>query len=386
MSKPYYVTLTGSRNNAGDFLIRHRGHHLLRTLRPDRDVRDMNSWEPLTDAQVEEINGSAGLILLGGPALRQDLYPNVYPLVEDLSRITAPITIMGAGWKAYPGYWEDSRDYQYTEKSLSLLRRIEQSGLPISVRDYRTLNALKHSGVNAGVMTGCPALYVPDMIGTAFSGYDPSSIKKLVFSLGVNFVDSVTQEQQTKDIILALRSANPSAELNVAFHHSISAEDLREAYGARPRFAARHAAIIDWLKAENIAYTDISGGVEKMLALYEAADFHVGYRVHAHILMSSLSKPSVLLTEDGRGRGLKEVLGGLIFDSYRTKTMALVPRVLNKLGVLDMDRYPASPGVAKDIVDNLAYEAGVGAPRLGQTRGQIDRHFSVMKEFIARLP
>ena len=43
MSTPYYVTLTGSRNNAGDFLIRHRAHNLLRDLRPDRDIVDMDS-------------------------------------------------------------------------------------------------------------------------------------------------------------------------------------------------------------------------------------------------------------------------------------------------------------------------------------------------------
>ena len=42
-----YVLLTGSRNNAGDFLIKHRAMALLRALRPDRELIDRNAWEPI---------------------------------------------------------------------------------------------------------------------------------------------------------------------------------------------------------------------------------------------------------------------------------------------------------------------------------------------------
>lgn len=386
MSQPYYVTLTGSRNNAGDFLIRHRAHNLLRTLRPDRDLVDMNAWERLTDEQVSTINKSAALILLGGPALRQDMYPKVYPLVEDPDRIKVPITIMGAGWKAFPGYWEDSRNYPYTPQTLSLLQRIDRSGVPISVRDYRTLNALKLSGIDAGVMTGCPALYVPERIGTPFAGFRPAEVKSLVFSLGVNFVDSQSQEEQTKTVIRSLLNDYPQASLTVAFHHSISAEDLKQAYGSRPKFARKHEGMVNWLRENNIAYADISGGVDKLIALYDAADLHVGYRVHAHIFMCSLRKPSVLLTEDGRGRGLKDVLGGLIFDTYARKPTAIVPRALNELGMYELDKYPAFSGVGTDIVNALRYEAEYDAPRMELPATRIDRHYRVMKGYIDRLP
>lgn len=386
MSQAYYVTLTGSRNNAGDFLIRHRAYHLLRTLRPDRDLVDMNSWAALTDEQVATINRAEALILLGGPALRQDMYPEVYPLVDDLDRITVPITIMGAGWKAFPGYWEDSRRYPYTAKTLGLLRRIDRSGVAISVRDYRTLNALKLSGIDTGVMTGCPALYVPDRIGTPFTGLRPARVEQLVFSLGVNFVDSRSQEAQTKEIIVALVEAYPQAKVTVAFHHSISADDLRQAYGSRPKFARKHEGMVVWLQDRGIAYADISGGAEKLIDLYTVADLHVGYRVHAHIFMSSLRKPSVLLTEDGRGRGLKDVLGGLIFDTYAQKATALLPRALNEVGIYQLDKYPAFDGVATDIVNALDYEAAYGAPRLELPALRIDRHYGVMKGYLAQLP
>jgi len=109
-NRPYYVTLTGSKNNAGDFLIRYRAHNLLKALRPDREIVDYNAWEKLDEEKLAVINKAQALVLLGGPALRQNMYPEVYPLTDDLSKIKVPITIMGAGWKKEPGYWSDCGD------------------------------------------------------------------------------------------------------------------------------------------------------------------------------------------------------------------------------------------------------------------------------------
>lgn len=387
MSQPYYVTLTGSRNNAGDFLIRHRAHHLLSTLRPDRSVIDRNAWEPLTEKRLEEVNGAAGLMLLGGPALRKNMYPSVYPLLPDLDRIKVPITIMGAGWHALPGTWEDSRDYQFTNLTQKLLERVASDGAGLSVRDYRSLNALDRAGISGGMMTGCPALYVPEMIGKDFKGFPADGIQNLVFSLGVNFIGSAALERQAKAVISGLRSAFPAAKLTVAFHHSIDFESLKESYGAGQDLSARrHQQIVKWLEAEDIAYTDISGSADKLLALYEAADFHVGYRVHAHIFMCSRRKPSVLITEDGRGRGLKDVLGGVIFDSWAHRNLTVKERLLAKVGRAVRERRTAFMGIEQDVADIVKYETRLGAPRFAQPAGRIDLHYKVMKQYIRELP
>jgi polysaccharide pyruvyl transferase WcaK-like protein len=39
------------------------------------------------------------------------------------------------------------------------------------------------------------------------------------------------------------------------------------------------------------------------LELYGQVDLHVGYRVHAHLCALSRRRPSLLIAEDGRGRG-----------------------------------------------------------------------------------
>lgn len=387
MSKPYYVTLTGSRNNAGDFLIRHRGHALLRHLRPDRNIVDMNSWEAFTDEQLEIINGAVALILLGGPALRRNMYPGVYPLVDDLDRIKVPVTIMGAGWHASPGTWEDSREYTFTPATLRLLQRIDAGGIPLSVRDYRSLNALAVAGIDNGVMTGCPALFIPDKIGTPFTGFPSGEVKNLVISPGVTFIRSVALEQQLKDLIAELRSGFPAAKLTVAFHHSIQPEVLSKAYGAGQSVAAeRQLTLVKWLETQGIDYVDISGGVEKLMQVYDAADFHVGYRVHAHIFMSSQRKPSVLLTEDGRGRGLKDVLGGVIFDSWKKREYSVKERIRQRLTRQRPERYVAFSGIAADVKRIVRYENNFRFPRLAQPQKRIDLHYEMMEGYVLGLP
>jgi len=387
MSHPYYITLTGSRNNAGDFLIRHRAHNLLGALRPDRTLKDRNAWEPFTGERLEEVNGAAALILLGGPALRKNMYPEVYPLLPDLDRIKVPITIMGAGWHALPGTWEDSRNYHFTPPTQGLLERVAADGAGLSVRDYRSLNALDQAGISGGLMTGCPALYVPEMIGQPLGDWPEGGVKNLVFSLGVNFIGSTALERQAKEVIAGMRDAFPTAKFTVAFHHAIDFEALEASYGEGQKLSARrHREIVRWLEGEEIAYVDISGGVEKLIALYDAADFHVGYRVHAHIFMSSLRKPSVLLTEDGRGRALKDVLGGVIFDSWAPRNLTVKERLLAKAGRPVGERRMAFSGIEHDVAAIVAYETKHDSPRFGQPVERIDRHYGLMQRYLRGLP
>lgn len=387
MKEPYYITLTGSRNNAGDFLIRHRGHALLQHIRPDRRIVDRNAWEPITEERLEEINGAEALILLGGPALRRDMYPSVYPLVPDLSEITTPISIMGAGWHATPGTWEDSRTYRFTGPTATLLQRVAADGAGLSVRDYRSLNTLHRAGVSGALMTGCPALYVPEKLGTGFTGFTTEGPQKIVFSLGVNFIGSAVLQRQVIEVVEGIKTAFPAAELTVAFHHSIDFTKLTQAYGSGQELSARkHREIVRWLEEAGITYLDISGGVDRLIQLYTSADFHIGYRVHAHIFMSSQRKASVLITEDGRGRALKEVLGGVILDSYENRVVTAKERILAQLGWKIKDRVVAFSGIADDVADIVNYESIHNFPRFSQVGDRIDRYFPIMESYINGLP
>lgn len=52
-----------------------------------------------------------------------------------------------------------------------------------------------------------------------------------------------------------------------------------------------------------------------MKAFYLQMHLHIGYKFHAHILMTSWSKNSILFAKDGGGIALREVIGNSMIDS-----------------------------------------------------------------------
>jgi len=59
-------------------------------LRPDRDIIDLNAWEPFDSDRLEVINRSKALILMGGPALQKNMRPKIYPLCDRPQDIHTP--------------------------------------------------------------------------------------------------------------------------------------------------------------------------------------------------------------------------------------------------------------------------------------------------------
>src|SRR5690606_32660316 len=132
----YYVLLTGAKNNAGDFLIRERAIALLRRLRPDRELVNLDGWRPITDEQLELVNGAEALLLTGGPSVRPNMRPGVYSLRSRLEDIEVPITTLGVGWRSASGDWPRTRKVVFSPQSRELLDRMTHDGLSLSVRDY----------------------------------------------------------------------------------------------------------------------------------------------------------------------------------------------------------------------------------------------------------
>jgi hypothetical protein len=377
-----YVLLTGAKNNAGDFLIGQRASELFAWLRPDRDLIEYDRWKPLTDEQLEVINDSRALILTGGPALQPNMYPGIYPLVKDLQRITVPIIAMAIGCKSPYGSWEATHHYPLTEGSKRLLSRIENSGYASSVRDYHTLNVLYHHGYKNFLMTGCAALYSRPHIGKHF--VRPESIRNLSFSLGVSFFQSRKLDRANKQLILNLREAFPEARFTVVFHHSTDEKSYRATHNPNLKLVKAQHEIIEWLDRQGVDHVDVSGCVKKLLEHYEACDLHVGYRVHAHIFMVSISRPTVLIAEDSRGTALKDVIGGITFDgSLRDSTIPV--GLLRRLGLSSHD-FLESEKMPKDVGRQVLYEVERGFPRVGRHMAAIDAHFRVMSTFLEQLP
>lgn len=371
--KDQYVILTGSMNNAGDYLIKHRAKELFKQLRPDRLIVDYDAWKPFSSEQLDEVNNSRALILTGGPALQQGnkLRKVVYPMLNDLDKIKIPIIMMGIGYKGAHGTWDETVNYKIHDDSMELLQRINESGYQSGVRDYHTLNVLLNKGFSNFIMTGCPALYNRNHIGSEFQIVN--KINKIGFSLGVSCFRSPSMYRSMQEVINKIREGFSETELTVFFHHKIN-RDIR---------VQDH--MLRWLEKEQIAYEDISGTADLLIKAYASCDIHIGYRVHAHIFSSSVSKPSVLITEDGRASALRQVTGGLILDGYaRFKKKSLLQKAMHKLHLLDI--FEAQANVGNDLVSNLQYELANGMPRLSVTRKHIDHLYPSMKGFLEQLP
>lgn len=380
--KDQYVILTGAKNNAGDFLIKFRAKQLFASIRPDRNIVDFDAWKAFTREQLEEVNCSRALILTGGPSLNYNMRPDIYKITENLHNISVPIIAMGIGWKSQIGDWASTHHYKLSSETIQLLHRIEESGYSSSVRDYHTLNTLFSYGFKNFVMSGCPSLYSLEYIDKDI--IIPQQMKNVSFSMGVGFVRNSSMRNQTKSVILGLRDFFDSKNFKVVFHHSIGKEFL-SIYGTDDKFWNEHQEIISWLKKENISFVDISGSAENLIRHYENEDFHIGYRVHAHIFMSSISKPSVLINEDGRGKALKDVIGGFSLDAYQDRRLNLLYKILRKMR-FSADTYKAAECVPEDLEQNIWYEMKNDFPRLDHSRKSIDRHFRIMKSFIEQLP
>ncbi len=380
--KNQYVILTGAKHNAGDHLIKRRAQQIFSWLRPDRKIINLDGWKKFTPDNLKTVNESLALLLVGGPALQNGMYPNVYALTDSLEAIKPPIITMGIGWYSKKGTWEDTHHYFIDDKSKKLLRRIEESGYLSSVRDYHTLNVLQNHGLKNFIMTGCPALYEKNNLNNKV--IVPKNIKKIGFSLGVTMKSSKSMFEQMQNTFLMISELYPDAQVEVVFHHSPTQEYLNshgvntELYNAQKRY-------LDWIEKNGFKYVDISGSADKLIEYYLNVDLHIGYRVHAHIFMSSISKPSILLSEDGRGKGLEKVIGGLILDAYDDIVdYTFFRKVLRKLHI-QYDEYKDYRYLTQDLKQMIEYETKRGI-KLQQPRVEIDRHFEVMKKFIEQLP
>jgi hypothetical protein len=242
------------------------------------------------------------------------------------------------------------------------------------------MHVLQNYGVEDVLMTGCPALYDLKSIG------DPikiNGVNKINFSLGVGFVHSNGMEKSVKDLLLHLRNYFTNKHLSVKFHHSISSDFLNTP-DASSKLYKNNVRFSEWLDSVGIDYEDISGSAEKLIQSYTNCDLHIGYRVHAHIFMSSISKPSILIAEDGRGKALRSILGGIIFDGYTSYKDSFFLKVLKKMGLIDL--YDTDNNLPNLLIKTINTEMRNEMPRLKMPRKGIDQHFKVMEKFIDQLP
>lgn len=294
------VTLCGAYRNSGDHLIGDRARALLREhVSSDIVVVDRKAIEP---GHYDAFNRARAVLLTGGPAYQRAIYPKVYPL--ELSRITAPVIPYGLGWKAPVGKAVET--FKFEPEAEQFIRDVHARVPWSSARDPLTVQALSQAGVNNVLMTGCPAWY--DLASFEQTYAFNEEVKSLVLSMPAQMQPGV------RELMEWLTERFPKARRVASFHHGfIPSDDKvgRERAIDFARFSA-HAIRRGWRSVS------LAGSLEKMQNLYLSADFHIGYRVHAHLLCLSRRIASILINEDTRGAGQAHALGAPSLDLDKT--------------------------------------------------------------------
>jgi hypothetical protein len=368
------VLLSGAKKNIGDFIITDRARTLLERVLGD-EILWLPNWKTL-DGHEDEIASARAVVVAGGPGYRPGMYGTVYPLFSDpatLPRLGVKVRFLGLGWKGDPGDDFDLRHYRFAPRTMALVAALgERAGY--AARDHLSLDVLTRNGI-PGVMSGCPTWYHLDSLGRPLT--IPRAVRRLVFTPPQQklFV------AQSREILRGLRAMLPEAEIVVAFHRGIEADEH-----TTPAAAAalkRYAAFADDLGCR---VEDVSSDLSR-IAFYDECDLHVGYRLHGHLFFISKRRPSVLIEEDGRGRGATEALGTPGIRAWELTWSSRVARTLSSGRVerLLLRRFPAKAARGAAIAETLDIvraEIDSGFSRCVQVPARIDDTWPVMEAFV----
>lgn len=375
--KKYYVVLTGAMKNAGDYLITEKCKELLRKERPEHELVQLNRWEALDD-ELELINGSDALILMGGPAVSQNFYPTNYKLTKNLTDIKVPIVPMAVGWNHKAGNFKDTIDFNFTPESKQLLDIFANNGVGISVRDAYTASILKNQGIENVMLTGCASWYTPERFD---QGLAIDEIKTVAITPAQNERFS----KLSKQMLSLARKQYPNARIICSFHRGVGViDDYTNEEDAR-----NTADLAKYAKELNMEIADLSYGYENY-QIYNDVDLHIGFRLHAHLYFLSNRKPSILLHEDGRGKSMSETIGLHGIDAFKPsilKKAATASNIMLKQLKTDKRVYA---DINEDAITELEHLIVTHKDNnylfMNGVFRIFDLNYAVMKEFIHNLP
>ncbi len=377
MSK-YYVVLTGQLKNAGDYLITAKCRELLKKERPDHDLVQYGRWESLED-KLDVINQSQALILMGGPAVAPDFYPNIYKLTKNLDDIKVPIVPMAVGWNNKKPNFDGMLEFSFNQQSLPLLKRFAQNGVGISVRDSYTASILRRQGLDNVYLTGCASWYSP----ADFNQYIDRDYQ--VKSIAITPAQDARYANLSKQLMKKVQEIYPQADIVVAFHRGIGKiDDHTDADDAR-----NTADLAEFAQSLGMRVEDLSYSFDHYQK-YDDIDMHIGFRVHGHLYFLSHRKPSILVNEDGRGKAMCETIGLAGVDAFNITPLKKWGTAINI--AMRKAKLPARfyAGVNKQAIQQIehlirTHQANDYQLMNGALKN-IDSNYAIMKEFLNNLP
>ena len=314
--------LSGAYKNSGDFLIERRAIEILKYVYPQCDI--VRILRKNVQKYISEINNCDVAIIGGGPIFQVSL-EKYMPLDFFVQRVKVPTVILGGGWYGDTGSSSEMAKYIFDAGTKAFLEKVYASGLGFSCRDIHTINILKRNGFSDTFLTGCPAWYDIKFINNTDFRRSNTDIKNII----VSDPAKIYNIDGAKAVVNYLKEKFPGASIKVLFHRGIQKDDLTSiSTNKKLRIFTR------FLEDSGVAFKDISYGADGFEE-YDHCDFHIGYRVHAHIYNLSIRNRSILIEEDGRGSGINQALGLpsiRAYDDRKVITDKRISRILRSIG------------------------------------------------------
>jgi hypothetical protein len=298
-----YLLLNRAFDNFGDYLIFERAEKIIKHEVKGIDLIYANASisldKQLSENDYCELNG---VILPGGPGIRNKLFPKVYPLSKRIFEKNIPIYFMGVGSKFFMNL---NKKKSFDKKSMDFLKYVTSHG-PIGCRDEFTSKYLQDMGFDS-VMNGCPAWYDLEYFGKRIK--TTKNIKNILVSVPGSdiFFNQFTY------LLTNIIEKYPECTFYVSFNHGFKNDRFKK--------------LKSRLNGLNIHFLDMSCGTNRAFE-YDKMDLHIGYRVHTHIYFLSHRKPSVILAEDSRGVGVMDVLETPGFMCWDDKDPVILPKCM----------------------------------------------------------
>ena len=225
----------------------------------------------LTDEDIEKINTTKSLIVMGANTLKDnyEITPNFN--LEVLNKIKVPIILMGIGHCGIESVTSNGLDAD----SSILVKEINNRFPFISVRCNYSYNYLKRSNINEQniLNTSCPVIYSVDEINKQFS----KGNQKVV----VTITDRIHIDKQI-GLFHFVKENFKDSNLIASFHQNHNNNELD-------------------IYLKNLGFEIFkSEQYEDFIELYKDTDLHIGNRVHAHLKCLSLGVRSFLTPFDLR--------------------------------------------------------------------------------------
>jgi hypothetical protein len=258
--------------NIGDRLITNKLKELLSEI---GDYSYKIVWRAAPWAEVKDIVLFADHVFFACLAIRPNMHIDEYPYLTQVAESGVPFSVISAGTDLKVSDFE-SIFKGFSEGSIRALKLVNERAVSLTTRGYLSQEFCLNMGLKNFKFSGDVAFYNRVLNEPFISNID---IKKIVIS------DPHRAELYIESFVClhaGLRNQFPRAEIVVAQHGVNNVVDT-------------------FCKNNDIKTVKIYERPDKGLEIYDNADLHVGFRVHAHVSALSRKVYSYLLEQDGRG-------------------------------------------------------------------------------------